>query len=60
VQQVTVVSDRLTVVSYLVTAFGMILPCLFTGAGELALIGFFAMIPWGIAGALVMRNAPSG
>ena len=60
VQQVTVVSDRLTVVSYLVTAFGMILPCLFTGAGELALIGFFAMIPWGIAGALMMRNAPSG
>lgn len=51
-------SDRLTVVSYLVTAFGMILPCLFTGAGELALIGFFSMIPWGIAGALSMRNAP--
>jgi len=43
-------SDRLAVTSYLVTALGLIIPCLFTGAGELALIGIFAMLPWVIAG----------
>jgi uncharacterized membrane protein len=42
--------DRLAVTSYLVTALGLILPCLLTGAGELALIGTFAMLPWVIAG----------
>jgi putative membrane protein len=42
--------DRLAVTSYLVTALGLILPCLLTGAGELALIGIFAMLPWVIAG----------
>jgi len=42
--------DRLALVSYLVTALGIVLLSLVTGAGELALIGFFAMIPWVISG----------
>jgi uncharacterized membrane protein len=44
--------DRLAIVSYLVTALGIVLLSLVTNAGELALIGFFAMIPWVIAGGL--------
>jgi uncharacterized membrane protein len=42
--------DRLAVLSYLVTALGIVLISLVSNAGELALIGFFAMIPWVIAG----------
>jgi uncharacterized membrane protein len=42
--------DRLAVLSYLVTALGIILISLVTNAGELALIGFFAMAPWVVAG----------
>ena len=42
--------DRLAVLSYLVTALGIVIISLVTGAGELALIGFFAMMPWVVAG----------
>ena len=49
--------DRLAVMSYLVTALGLIIPCLFTGAGELALIGIFTMLPWVIAGWLRLSKA---
>jgi len=46
-------SDRLALASYLVTALGIVLLSLVTGAGELALIGFFAMMPWFISGWMV-------
>jgi putative membrane protein len=42
--------DRLALGSYLVTALGIVVASLVTGAGELALIGFFAMMPWVVAG----------
>ncbi len=42
--------DRLAVAGYLVTALGTISSALFNGAGDLALIGFFAMMPWAIMG----------
>ena len=48
--------DRLALVSYLVTALGIVLLSLVTGAGELALIGFFVMIPWFISGWLRGRT----
>lgn len=51
--------DRWVVISYLVTALGLIIPCLLTGAGELALIGIFAMLPWGIAGWLSLSKEKS-
>jgi len=50
-------SDRLALASYLVTALGIVLISLVTRAGELALIGFFAMAPWIIAGWLKMIQA---
>ena len=40
--------DRLAVASYLVTAAGAIITSLANDAGDLALIGFFVMLPWGI------------
>jgi uncharacterized membrane protein len=40
--------DRLALASYLVTALGIIVSTLISGAGNLALIGFFAMLPWAI------------
>jgi uncharacterized membrane protein len=43
-------SDRQAVLSYLVTALGIVIVSLVSKAGELALIGFFAMIPWVISG----------
>jgi len=46
--------DRWALVSYLVTALGIVLVSSVTGAGALSLIGFFAMLPWAIAGALKM------
>jgi uncharacterized membrane protein len=55
-----VVSDRLVVISYLITALGLIIPSLLRGAGELALIGFFAMFPWIVAGWLGMTGPQSG
>ena len=48
--------DRLALVSYLVTALGIVLLSLVIGAGELALIGFFVMIPWFISGWLRGRT----
>lgn len=44
--------DRLALLSYLVTALGIVIVSLVSNAGELALIGFFAMLPWVIAGGL--------
>ena len=44
--------DRLALLSYLVTALGIVAAALVTGAGTLALIGFFAMLPWMVAGRL--------
>ena len=46
--------DRLALGSYLVTALGIVAAALVTGAGGLALIGFFAMLPWVAAGWLRM------
>ena len=42
--------DRLAMLSYLVTALGIVIISLVSKADELALIGFFAMLPWFIAG----------
>ncbi len=47
--------DRLVLGSYLVTALGIVVASLVTGAGELALIGFFAMMPWVVTGWLKMQ-----
>ena len=44
--------DRWAVASYAVTALGIVIVSLVSNAGELALIGFFAMLPWVIAGGL--------
>ena len=46
--------DRLALGSYLVTALGIVLAAGLSGAGALALIGFFAMLPWVVAGWLKM------
>jgi putative membrane protein len=46
--------DRLAATSYLVTALGIVAVSLVSGAGALALIGFFAMMPWVAAGLLRM------
>jgi uncharacterized membrane protein len=48
--------DRLVVVGYLVTAAGIIAAALLNGAGDLALIGFFTMAPWGVLGWLRLRE----
>ena len=40
--------DRQAVAAYLITALGMIASDLQRGAGNLALIGFFAMTPWAL------------
>jgi uncharacterized membrane protein len=42
--------DRLAVLSYLLTALGIVLAAGLSGAGALALIGFFAMAPWVVVG----------
>jgi uncharacterized membrane protein len=42
--------DRLAVLSYLVTALGIVLAAGLSGAGALALIGLFAMLPWVVTG----------
>jgi uncharacterized membrane protein len=49
--------DRLVLGSYLVTALGIITASLLSGAGALALVGLFAMLPWVIAGALRLSTA---
>jgi putative membrane protein len=38
--------DRLAVLSYLVTATGIVMAAFLSGAGALGLIGLFAMLPW--------------
>lgn len=48
--------DRLALVSYLVTEFGIVSVTLVAGAGDLALIGFFAMTPWVVAGWLRLAD----
>lgn len=40
--------DRMAVGAYVITAAGMIISALQNAAGDLALIGFFAMMPWAI------------
>ncbi len=42
--------DLWAVASYLVTALGIVLVSFFSGAGGLALVGFFAMMPWVVSG----------
>ncbi len=42
--------DQFAILSYLVTALGIVFVSLVSKAGELALIGFFTMLPWGITG----------
>ncbi len=49
--------DRLVVTSYLITALGVVAVSLTSGAGALALIGFFAMMPWVVTGWLRMVPA---
>ena len=46
--------DRLALASYLVTGLSIVIISLLTDAGALALIGFFAMLPWAVAGWLKM------
>jgi uncharacterized membrane protein len=46
--------DRLALLSYLVTGMSIVIISLLTGAGALALIGFFVMLPWAVAGWLKM------
>jgi uncharacterized membrane protein len=48
--------DRLAVLSYLVTGLGIVIVSLVSKAGELALIGFFSMMPWVIMGWLSLVN----
>ena len=48
--------DRLALLSYLVTALGIVIVSLVSIVGELALIGFFAMMPWVVAGWLRMET----
>jgi len=43
-------SDRLAIASYLVTALGIVSIAFLTGAGNLALIGIFTMLPWIVTG----------
>jgi uncharacterized membrane protein len=42
--------DRLAVLSYLVTGLGIVIISQVSNQGDLALIGFFAMMPWVISG----------
>jgi uncharacterized membrane protein len=42
--------DQIALLSYLITALGIVIISLVTNAGELGLIGFFAMMPWFISG----------
>jgi uncharacterized membrane protein len=51
--------DRLALLSYLITALGFVAVSLVSGAGALALIGFFAMMPWVVAGFLWLFACPA-
>ncbi|MGZ6345996.1 MAG: carotenoid biosynthesis protein [Anaerolineales bacterium] len=46
--------DGFAVLSYVITALGIVIISVVTKAGELALIGFFAMMPWIISGGLCL------
>jgi hypothetical protein len=46
--------DRLALASYLTTALGIVLISLVAGGGGPALIEFFAMAPWVVAGWMKM------
>jgi putative membrane protein len=46
--------DRMALLSYGVTALRIVIVSLVSNAGELALIGFFAMTPWLISGWLTL------
>jgi putative membrane protein len=48
--------DRLAVLSYTVTAMGIVIVSLVSKASELALIGFFAMMPWIVTGWLSLAK----
>jgi len=48
--------DRLALASYLVTGLGNVIASLLSGAGNLALIGFFAMLPWVVAAFLKLSG----
>jgi uncharacterized membrane protein len=50
-------ADWQAVESYLVTALGIVTATLVSGSGELALIGFFAMLPWVVAVGLKMATS---
>jgi uncharacterized membrane protein len=50
--------DRLALISYLVTAVSMMTSALENGAGDLALIGFAAMMPWVITGWIKLSQKP--
>jgi len=48
--------DRWAVASYAITALGIVLASFVSGVGGLALVGFFAMMPWVIAGGLSLAK----
>jgi uncharacterized membrane protein len=52
--------DRFAILSYLVTALGIVVVSLVSQAGELALIGFFAMLPWVVSGWLSLSKNDFG
>lgn len=56
-QQPTPAFDRLAVISYTITATGMVLTLFIAGAGQLGLIGAFVMAPWVITGLLKLDPA---
>jgi uncharacterized membrane protein len=49
--------DRMALASYLVTGLGIVVATLLSGWGALALIGFFAMLPWVAAGWLRLSTS---
>jgi uncharacterized membrane protein len=50
--------DRMAIPGYLVTAVGIIAGSLLHAAGDLALIGFFAMLPWPLMALLRLSTEP--
>jgi len=49
--------DRLAVIAYTITTFGMVLTLFIANAGQLGLIGAFVMAPWIITGWLRLEHA---
>ncbi len=52
------VYDRQALLSYLITALGIVIITLITGIGNLSLIGLFAMLPWFTASWLKVAPVP--